>query len=73
MTIIADVQPQSEAYKAGLRAGMSILKVNGREIRDIIDWKYALANPLMRIEAVDGEQQLLLRVRHGSGDRKSVV
>ena len=67
MTIIADVQPQSEAYKAGLRAGMSILKVNGREIRDIIDWKYALANPLMRIEAVDGEQQLLLRVRHGSG------
>ena len=46
---------------------MSILKVNGREIRDIIDWKYALANPVMRIEALDKDQQLLLRVRHDSG------
>ena len=67
MSIIAEVHPGSEAHKAGLRAGMSILKVNGREIRDIIDWKYALANPVMRIEALDKDQQLLLRVRHDSG------
>ncbi|MDP3486858.1 MAG: PDZ domain-containing protein, partial [Bacillota bacterium] len=67
MSIIADVHPGSLADKAGLRAGMSILRVNDREIRDIIDWKYALANPVMRIEALDGEQQLLFRVRHDSG------
>ncbi|KAF0195513.1 MAG: hypothetical protein FD169_1326 [Bacillota bacterium] len=68
MSVIADVHPRSEAYRAGLRAGMTVLRVNGREIRDIIDWKYALVNPVMRIDALDGEQQLLSRVRHDSGE-----
>lgn len=67
MSIIAEVYPGSEAHLAGLRPGMSITRVNGKEIRDIIDWKYALANPLMRIEARDEEHHLIVRVRHDSG------
>lgn len=46
---------------------MCIEKVNGGDIRDIIDWKYALAYTHMRLTVRDGDRQSIISVRHESG------
>jgi len=63
---ITEVLPASPAARAGLYAGQSIISVNGKAIRDIIDWKQALALPVMRIVALDKVEQTYI-VKHESG------
>ena len=68
MHIVSEVCPASPAARAGLCAGHRIVSVNGRAIRDIIDWKHALAASVMRIAARDkhGREHTYI-VRHESG------
>jgi len=65
---IAEVTPGSKAEKAGLRAGMKIVEVNGSRIADIIDWKQALALPTMRISVSHEGKSGAFLVRHRSGE-----
>ena len=37
---ISDVEPQSPAWEAGLERGMRIDEVEGKPLRDIIDWRW---------------------------------
>ncbi len=65
---VTEVLPASPAARAGLCAGHSIISVNGKTIRDIIDWKHALVAPLMRIVARDKhEREQTFIVKHQSG------
>lgn len=65
---ITQVAPASAAARAKMRAGLSVISVNGRLIKDIIDWKHALAEPLMRIRTRDPEgHEQTHKVIHASG------
>jgi putative radical SAM enzyme (TIGR03279 family) len=47
--VICDIKPNSLAEKAGLKAGDKIISVNGRELRDILDYQYASADEKVEI------------------------
>ena len=44
MVTITGVLPSSRAEKAGIRAGDVLLEINGREIRDVLDYRFRLAD-----------------------------
>ncbi len=53
---ILSVTPGSPADAAGLRAGMALCAINGRPIRDGLDYEFWSAAPRLDIEAeADGE------------------
>ena len=58
--LVRDVQKRSPAARAGLRAGDELLSMNGREIVDVLDYRYALL-----------EEEILLAFRRG-GKEKTV-
>ncbi len=43
MVEITGVLPKSRAYKAGIRDGDILLSINGREIKDVLDYRFHLA------------------------------
>lgn len=55
---IADVLPQSLGFELELESGDRIIKVNGRTIRDYLDFRFQTA----------GETELLIEVRKASGE-----
>ena len=44
MVPITDVLPRSRAAKAGIRAGDMLVAINQKEIRDVLDYRFYLAN-----------------------------
>jgi putative radical SAM enzyme (TIGR03279 family) len=55
---IAEVSPESLGFELELEAGDRIIKVNGRSVRDYLDFRFQTA----------GETELVLEVRKGSGE-----
>ena len=46
---ITDVLPKSRAYKAGIRKDDILVSINGREIRDVLDYRFYLADENVNI------------------------
>ena len=44
MVAITDVLPKSRAEKAGMLAGDMLISINGKEINDVLDYRFHLAN-----------------------------
>lgn len=44
MVLITDVIPRSRAHRAGIMAGDMLVSVNGHEIRDVLDYRFYLAD-----------------------------
>ena len=44
MVIITDVLPKSRAERAGILSGDALLSINGKEINDVLDYRFYLAN-----------------------------
>ncbi|MBS3872884.1 MAG: DUF512 domain-containing protein [Firmicutes bacterium] len=65
---IVKITPGSEAAKAGLQPGMVVTHVNDGEIRDIIQWKQALAFPTMHVAVILAGEKKLFKIRHRSGE-----
>lgn len=59
--MITMVTPQSIAEQTGIEAGDKLLAVNGRQLRDIIDLSFALADDYIEllIEKANGEQEVI--------------
>src|SRR6185436_14598983 len=55
---IADVSPESLGFELELESGDRIIKVNGRTIRDYLDFRFQTA----------GETELMIEVRKASGE-----
>jgi len=47
MVKITDVLPRSRAEKAGIRADDMLVSINGREINDVLDYRFHLANSVV--------------------------
>lgn len=59
--IISKVYPNSIADEVGIQEGDLLLKINGEEIEDIIDYKYLLSDEYLEIEIqkADGEEWII--------------
>lgn len=62
MVTITEIVPRSRAAKRGIRAGDVLLAINGHEIRDVLDYRFYLA-----------EEKILLLLRRGERTYKRKI
>ncbi|MEY4609187.1 MAG: hypothetical protein RL625_1404 [Gemmatimonadota bacterium] len=67
MIRVLRVQPESIAAELGLVPGAELLRVNGRELDDFLDWEFLTAEESFELEAklLDGEQVIFEIERDG--------
>ena len=56
MVQITDVLPRSRAEKAGILSGDTLISINGREIRDVLDYRFYLAEKKITLLLKRGEE-----------------
>lgn len=56
--VVVNVEPGSTAAALGLRVGDVVVAVNGRPMRDVIDYRYAMADEHVTVDILRGEQRL---------------
>ncbi len=62
MVKITDCLPKSRAEKAGIRAGDILLSVNEKEINDVLDYRFYLADTHLNISVKRGSEMLNFRI-----------
>lgn len=69
LTVIRTVAPHSPAHRAGIRVGETLTRVNGKQIVDVLDYKFYTYDPRLEIEllAADGSTRTV-RVRKMEGE-----
>ena len=66
--VITGVRRHSAAARAGIRAGETLLSVNGKTIRDVLDYQFYTYDPVLTVElAREGEKRSVI-VRKGEGE-----
>ena len=58
MVAITDVLPKSRAERAGIRAGDILISINGKEINDVLDYRFHLANKEITLSVRRGDDEL---------------
>ena len=65
---IIGVEPGSPAAKAGITPGMCLLGINGRPVRDVLDYKFAAYEPRLTLTLEDASGvPRQVPIRHGPG------
>ncbi|PIZ38185.1 DUF512 domain-containing protein [Candidatus Aquicultor secundus] len=55
---VSEVKPDGLAHKNGIRAGDKIISINGKKLRDILDYELATADEVLNVELErDGEHR----------------
>ena len=67
-TVICAVDPGSPAQKAGVQAGDKLLRVNGKDVVDVLDYKYHTYDPELTLELEREGESLSLPVCHEEGE-----
>ena len=67
---IYDVQKASVCYKKGIRAGDQLIRINGNEITDVLDYRFYAADETLKLEFLktDGKQKTVKVRRNASPD-----
>ncbi len=58
---IKEVKKGSIAYRAGMRAGDTLLSINGNEIMDVLDYRFHTLDTTLKAELVNSEGKALLK------------
>ena len=58
MVLITDVLPNSRAFKAGIIAGDTLVSINDREINDVLDYRFHLANKTVTLKILRNGKEL---------------
>lgn len=58
---IAEIVPGSLAEKHGLKAGDKIVSINGRLLRDILDYQICIADEEIELELVSSDKTIIIR------------
>ena len=62
MVTITDVLPNSRAQKAGILAGDILVSINNREINDVLDYRFHLANKTVVLDVLRNEASLKFEI-----------
>ena len=62
MVLITDVFPKSRAQKAGIMAGDTLISINNREINDVLDYRFHLANRTVELKLLREGQQYTAQI-----------
>ena len=65
---IQDVAPGSPAARRGIRPGELLLRMNGHEIEDVLDYRFYLQEPVLSLAVSDGRKTRILRVHKDEGE-----
>ena len=68
LTVIRAVTPRSPAHRAGIRVGEIVKRVNGKQIVDVLDYKFYTYEPRLEVvlEDADGvERTVKIRKMEG--------
>ncbi len=68
MPEITGVLPRSRAAKAGILAGDWLLEINGHPIRDVLDYRFRLAEPTVTLRLHRGPDIIETTIRKGTYD-----
>ena len=68
MPEITGVLPRSRAAKAGILAGDWLLEINGHPIRDVLDYRFRLAEPTVTLRLHRGPDIFETTIRKGTYD-----
>ncbi len=68
MVQITDVLPNSRADKAGIVAGDFLVSINNREINDVLDYRFHLANRAVVLEILRNEEKLKIEMSKNEYD-----
>ncbi|HEY3267922.1 MAG TPA: DUF512 domain-containing protein [Armatimonadota bacterium] len=66
--VIQSVEPGSIAEEAGLQPGDRILRVNGRELRDVLDYQVEVAEEDVDLEFQRGDECGLIQIEKYAGE-----
>ena len=58
MVAITDVLPRSRAAKLGIKCGDVLVSINGKEINDVLDYRFYLADTKLKIKVLRGQKEL---------------
>ena len=63
MVKITEITPGSFAERAGIRVGDLLVSVNGREVRDVLDYRFYLAEESVSLSLRRGEETLSAEIQ----------
>ena len=63
MVKIVSVSPRSRADRVGIAAGDLLLSINGREINDVLDYRFYLAEKQITVEVQRGAEKLCFEIK----------
>lgn len=55
LTVIRAVAPHSPAHRAGIRVGETLTHVNGKQIVDVLDYKFYTYEPRLEVQLLDAD------------------
>ena len=68
MVKITDVLPRSRASKAGILAGDILISINDKEINDVLDYRFYLADKHIELKVKRDEQELVFKIKKAEYD-----
>ena len=63
MVAITDVMPKSRAEKAGILAGDILVSINKKQINDVLDYRFYLANKSLNIVVLRNGKQKKFKIK----------
>jgi len=68
MVLITDVLPKSRAARLGIACGDLLVSINGKEINDVLDYRFYLADKKITLKILRGEAELSFEIVKGEYD-----
>jgi len=68
MVAITEVLPRSRAARAGIVAGDILLTINNKEIQDVLDYRFYLADKQITLNLRRADQEYCVKIRKGEYD-----